>query len=219
VQWDWRWTVVVLVSSVLRASLLADDVEQVVAVVRTPTQVQHPNLRQATLADLSDLLPIEAKLQGADACFYCTGLSPLTKDEAVYTRVNHDPPAAAASALAKINPELTFVYVSGADTSTTGTAMWARVRARTENVVLDLFPNGYVLRPGLILPPVTSPRRPSEPVAVPAVEAPPPGADADRTAESRRPTRSPRPCSAPPVPASRTASSRTPTCDFARSGG
>lgn len=63
-----------------------------------------------------------------------------------------DYPTAAARTLAKINPDLTFVYVSGAGTGATGTAMWARVKARTENVVLDLFPNGYVLRPGFIQP-------------------------------------------------------------------
>lgn len=138
--------------SVLRESLRADDVEQVVTLVRSPTRVRHPKLREVTLADFTDLLPIEAELQGADACFYCIGLSPLTKDEAVYTRVNYDLPVAAAGTLAKINPDLTFVYVSGAGTSATGPAMWARVKARTENVVLDLFPNGYVLRPGLIQP-------------------------------------------------------------------
>ncbi|MDQ3758039.1 MAG: hypothetical protein M3394_09355, partial [Actinomycetota bacterium] len=36
---------------VLRESLLAADVEQVLAVVRTPTGVRHPKLREALLTD------------------------------------------------------------------------------------------------------------------------------------------------------------------------
>lgn len=137
---------------VLRETLLADDVEQVVALVRTTTGVRHPKLREVMPTDFADLTPVEAELQGVDACFFCLGLSPLTRDEALHTTVNYDYPMAAARTLAGINPESTFVYVSGAGASATGSAPWARIKARTERAVLNLFPNGYVLRPGFIQP-------------------------------------------------------------------
>jgi uncharacterized protein YbjT (DUF2867 family) len=137
---------------VLRESLLAPDVDQVLTVVRSPTGVRHPKLREVTLADFADLTPIENELTGADACFYCLGISSVGVDEATYTRVCHDYPVAAARTLAKINPNLTFVYVSGASTNADSRQMWARVKGRTENAVIEMLPNGYAFRPGFIQP-------------------------------------------------------------------
>jgi uncharacterized protein YbjT (DUF2867 family) len=137
---------------VLRESLLAADVEQVLAVVRTPTGVRHPKLREVRLADFADLTPIVDDLAGSDACFYCLGASSVGMDEAAFTRVCYEYPLAAARTLATINPDLTFVYVSGAGTDPAGRQMWARVKGRTENAIIEMFPNGYAFRPGFVQP-------------------------------------------------------------------
>jgi uncharacterized protein YbjT (DUF2867 family) len=136
----------------LRESLLAPDVEQVLAVGRTPTGVRHPKLREVPLADFADLGPIEDRLAGYDACFYCLGVSSTGLDEAAYTRISYDYPVAAARTLARLNPDLTFVYVSGAGTDANGRQMWMRVKGRAEQAVIDLLPNGYAFRPGFIRP-------------------------------------------------------------------
>jgi len=136
----------------LRECLLASDVEQVLAVVRKPTGVRHPKLREVELRDFADLTPIEAELTGYDACFYCLGVSSVGMSEQAYTTVSYAYPIAAARTLAKINPDLTFVYVSGAGTGAGSRAMWARVKARTENAVIEMFANGYAFRPGFIQP-------------------------------------------------------------------
>jgi uncharacterized protein YbjT (DUF2867 family) len=136
----------------LRESLLAADVEQVLAVVRKPTGVRHPKLREVTLADFADLTPIEDDLRGYDACFYCLGVSSVGLDEAAYTRICYDYPVAAAHKLAELNPAMTFIYVSGAGTRPDGRQMWARVKGRTEVEVIKTFPNGYGFRPGFVQP-------------------------------------------------------------------
>jgi uncharacterized protein YbjT (DUF2867 family) len=136
----------------LRECLLAADVDQVVSVGRRPTGVRHPKLIERELADFADLTPIEGDLAGADACFYCLGISSVGVDEATFTRICHDYPLAAARTLAKINPELTFVYVSGASTNVDSRQMWARVKGRTEEEIIALLPNGYAFRPGFIQP-------------------------------------------------------------------
>lgn len=136
----------------LHECLLAADVEKVLAVVRTPTGVRHPKLIEIKLADPGDLTPIEEQLKGYDACFYCLGVSSVGMSEADYTRVSYDYPMAAARILAPLNPEMTFVYVSGASTSRDSRQMWARVKARTEDEIIALFPNGYAFRPGFIQP-------------------------------------------------------------------
>ncbi|BBH63790.1 epimerase [Actinoplanes sp. OR16] len=137
---------------VLRESLLAPDVTEVLVVTRTPTGVHHPKLTEVTLADFSDLSPIEGELSGYDACFYCLGVSSLGMDEASYTRISHDYPVAAARTLATLNPKLTFVYVSGSGTDANSRIMWARVKGRTENEIMGIFENGYAFRPGFIQP-------------------------------------------------------------------
>jgi len=136
----------------LRESLLAPDVDEVLAVIRTPTGVSHPKLREVKLADFADLSPIADDLRGADACFYCLGISSVGLDEAAYTRISYDYPMAAARTFAELNPQTTFVYVSGAGTNARGRQMWARVKGRAEKDIIALLPNGYAFRPGMIQP-------------------------------------------------------------------
>ncbi|MEU8297356.1 epimerase [Micromonospora sp. NPDC048909] len=139
---------------VLRESLLADDVRDVLVIGRTPTGQRHPKLREITVDDVGELGALRDELTGVDACFYCLGVSSLGLDEATYTRISYDYPVAAARLLAEVSPGATFVYVSGAGTDSTGQGrvMWARVKGRAENAVLDLLPNGYAARPGFIQP-------------------------------------------------------------------
>ncbi|MGH8390821.1 MAG: epimerase, partial [Pseudomonas sp.] len=57
--------------------------------------------------------------------------------------------------LARLNPQMTFIYVSGAgtDSSETGKTMWARIKGKTENALLRLpFKAVYLFRPGVIQP-------------------------------------------------------------------
>jgi uncharacterized protein YbjT (DUF2867 family) len=136
----------------LREALLAADVDEVLAVVRTPTGVSHPKLREVRADDFADLTPIRDELATYDACFYCLGVSAVGLDEAAYTRVSYDYPMAAARIFAELNPQATFVYVSGAGTNPDGRQMWARVKGRTEREIIDLLPHGYAFRPGLIQP-------------------------------------------------------------------
>jgi uncharacterized protein YbjT (DUF2867 family) len=137
---------------VLRECLLAPDVEEVVAVIRTPTGLRHPKLREVALTDFADLTPIKDDLTGADACFYCLGVSSVGLDEAEYSVISYDFPMAAARMFAEVSPQVTFVYVSGAGTDPDSRRMWARVKGGAERDIIALLPNGYAFRPGVIRP-------------------------------------------------------------------
>lgn len=139
----------------LRECLLAEDVTLVQTIGRTATGRQHPKLRELVQQDLFDCSAIEAELKNFDACFFCIGVTSSGMAEAQYTRLTHDLTLATAQVLARLNPQMTFVYVSGAgaDSSETGTTMWARVRGRLENALQRLpFKAVYVFRPGIIQP-------------------------------------------------------------------
>jgi uncharacterized protein YbjT (DUF2867 family) len=140
---------------VLRECLVAQDVTLVQTVGRTPTGVQHPKLRDMVHRDLLEYHSIESVLRGFDACFFCLGVSAFRMTEAEYTRVTYDLTLAAADTLARLNPNMTFVYVSGTGTDSTeqGRQMWARVKGRTENALGRLpFKGVYLFRPGFIQP-------------------------------------------------------------------
>jgi len=140
---------------VLRECLLASDVERVLIVGRTASGVTHAKLRELRVPDLMDYSAVEADLSGFDACFFCLGVSSAGMSEAQYARITHDLTLAAAEVLARLNPQMTFVYVSGVgtDSSERGSIMWARVKGRTENALRRLpFKASYMFRPGVIQP-------------------------------------------------------------------
>jgi uncharacterized protein YbjT (DUF2867 family) len=141
--------------SVLRECLLASDVEAVVTVGRSKTGRQEAKLRELGVPDLFDLSAAEGELSGFDACFFCIGVASTGMSEAAYTRVTYDLTVHVAQVLARLNPAMTFVYISGSGTdgSETGRSMWARVKGRTENALLRMpFRGAYMFRPGFIEP-------------------------------------------------------------------
>jgi len=139
---------------VLRECLLAPDVGAVLAVGRSPSGKTDPKLRDLVRADLFDYGAVEGELTGYDACFFCLGVSSLGMKEADYRRITHDLTLAAARTLARLNPRMTFIYVSGEGTDSTeqGRSMWARVKGQTENELLRLPFKAVMFRPGAIEP-------------------------------------------------------------------
>jgi uncharacterized protein YbjT (DUF2867 family) len=140
---------------VLRECLLDPGVELVVSIGRSASGVSDPKLREIVHADLTDYSTIESQLTGFDACFFCLGISSAGLNEEQYTRITYDITVRAAETLARLNPAMTFVYVSGAGTDSTehGRTMWARVKGRTENALLRLpFKAAFMFRPGIIVP-------------------------------------------------------------------
>jgi uncharacterized protein YbjT (DUF2867 family) len=140
---------------VLRECLLDPEVETVLAIGRNATVQQHEKLHEIVHNDLSDLSAIEGKLSGYDACFFCLGVSAVGMNEEAYTRVTYDLTISVAGTLAKLNPAMTFIYVSGAGTDRTerGRMMWARVKGKTEKALLQVpFKAVYMFRPGYIQP-------------------------------------------------------------------
>jgi uncharacterized protein YbjT (DUF2867 family) len=140
---------------VLRECLATADVGKVLTVGRTPTGVRHPKLQELVHAEMWNYANVEEDLKDYDACFFCIGVTSSTMNEQQYTHLTYDLTMAAANTLARINPRMVFVYVSGAgaDSSETSRVMWQRVRGKTENALLKLpFRGVYIFRPGMIQP-------------------------------------------------------------------
>ena len=140
---------------VLRECLLDPDVQSVLSIGRGATGQRHAKLRELIHRDFLDFSSMENELSGFDACFFCLGISSAGMREEDYRRITYDFTMAAARALARLGPTMTFVYVSGmgTDSSERGRTMWARVKGKTENALLRLpFKAVYMFRPGVIVP-------------------------------------------------------------------
>jgi len=148
-------------NSVLRECLDDPRIDEVVTVGRNPSGTTAPKIVDIVHRDMLDFSAIEADLTGADACFFCLGVSSAGMNEADYTRITHDITLAAATTLSGVNPQMVFVYVSGesADSTETSKTMWKRVRGATENALLALPLTTYILRPGFIRPRPGSPSK------------------------------------------------------------
>jgi uncharacterized protein YbjT (DUF2867 family) len=140
---------------VLRECLLDPKIENVLAVGRSPAGQQDAKLREIVHDDFLDYSAIESQLAGYDACFFCLGVSSIGMDEERYRHLTYDITLAAATTLAKLNPGMVFIYVTGQGTDSTeqGRLMWARIKGKTENDLLKLpFKAAYMFRPAGIQP-------------------------------------------------------------------
>lgn len=140
---------------VLLECLEHQEITQVLSVSRKTTALDHPKLRELIHADFSEFASVSDQLRGYDACYACMGVSSAGKKEKEYTRLTYDYTLALAQELYRLDPDMTFAYVSGqgTDSSEKGRSMWARVKGKTENDVLKMgFRQAYAFRPGVIIP-------------------------------------------------------------------
>ena len=135
---------------VLRQCLLDPGVESVLSIGRKPSGMSHAKLRDLVRTDMFDFNVNAGDLSEYDTCFFCLGVSSVGMSEADYTRHTYDLTMGWAHALARANPAMRFLYVSGMGTD--GKAMWARVKSRTENDLLALFPGALMIRLGALRP-------------------------------------------------------------------
>lgn len=140
---------------VLHRSLQHPQVEAVLVINRKPCGVTHPKLKEIIHADFFNFSAIEQELSGYNACFFCLGVSSVGMKEEQYRHLTYDLTLHVAGTLSRLNPDMTFCYISGngTDSSEKGRMMWARVKGKTENELMQLpFARVFCVRPGFIKP-------------------------------------------------------------------
>jgi uncharacterized protein YbjT (DUF2867 family) len=131
------------------------EIGEVLVIGRSPIGIHHPKLKELIHTDFSDFSKEKNKLSGYDACFFSLGISAAGMKEEQYFEITHAYTLSLAKTLFELNPEMTFNYVSGMGTDSTekGRIMWARVKGKTENDLLNLgFKQAFMFRPGMIIP-------------------------------------------------------------------
>lgn len=138
---------------VLHKCIQRNEVEEVLVVGRKPCGHTHPKLKEIVRANLYDLSDIEDQLKGYNACYFCLGMSSVGVKEPEFTKVTYDLTMRFAQTLSRLNPGMTFCYVSGRGTNESGKQMWQRVKGKTETDLTKLpFKQVFNFRPGIMKP-------------------------------------------------------------------
>ena len=136
---------------VLYECLQYNEVEEILVIGRRGCGYAHPKLKEIIHPDMYNLSSIEDQLEGYDTCLFCLGTSSVGKKEPAFTKVTYDLTMHFGMTLSKLNPEMTFCYISGAGTNESGKLMWQRVKGKTESDLIKLpFRQVYNFRPGII---------------------------------------------------------------------
>jgi len=131
------------------------DVESVLVINRQPIGIEHTKLKEIIHSDLFDLSAIKDQLKGYNTCYFCVGITSAGMSEEDYNHITFELTTNFAKIFLEQNPDSTICYVSGAGTDSTekGRTMWARVKGKTENTLLNMgFKAAYMFRPGYIQP-------------------------------------------------------------------
>ncbi|MGB3586210.1 MAG: NAD-dependent epimerase/dehydratase family protein [Tunicatimonas sp.] len=140
---------------VLLECLDHEAISEVLVIGRNSVGILHPKLKEVLHQNFADFTSIKESLVGYNACYYSLGISAAGLNEEQYYKVTYEYTMALAEALYQHNPEMTFIFVSGqgTDSSETSSIMWARVKGKAENDLLQIgFRQAFMFRPGILLP-------------------------------------------------------------------
>lgn len=131
------------------------NISEVLAIGRHELEIQHAKLKQLIHKDFSEFTSVKEQLAGYDACYCCMGVSAARLNQQQYHKLTYDFTLSLVKEMYEQNPEATVTYVSGegTDSSEKGRMMWARVKGKTENAILNMgFKQAFMFRPGAIIP-------------------------------------------------------------------
>ena len=129
------------------------QVIEILSLSRKSCGMTHPKLKECLIPDFLNIEQYAKELSGYDACFYCAGVSSIGMDEEKFTKITYDTTLHVAKTLSQLNPDMVFTFVTGKGTDSTehGKIMWARVKGKTENALMQLpFKGQYNFRPGFM---------------------------------------------------------------------
>lgn len=148
---------------ILQHALAAPSIKEVVSLVRTPSNLEHPKLKEVVVKDFLDYHSQQALFDQVDVVYYCVGVYTGTVDRDLFRLVTIDYPFALATAVKQQSPDCRFVLLSGqgADRKEKSKMMFALDKGIIENKLAALLGTAfYSCRPGYIYP-VTPRKEPS----------------------------------------------------------
>ena len=130
--------------------LKVDAVEKVLSVSRKPTGIRHEKLEEYLVPDFMQLKEGDDHFKGYDAVFFIAGITSVGTPKDVYVRISQEIPLHFADIMPD-KERMTFIYLSGAGTSSGGKQFWQQVKSKTEKEIQKKgFKRAFALRPAIM---------------------------------------------------------------------
>lgn len=141
-------------SLILKKCLERSDVF-VTTIVRKPTGVSDPKLKEIVHTDYLDYSTIKQYFKDQDICFYCIGVYTGQVLEDEFIKITVDYTKAFAETLREQSDNTNFCFLSGqgADSKENSSVLFAKYKGIAENILISLnFKCLHLFRPGYIYP-------------------------------------------------------------------
>ena len=139
----------------LQICLKSNAVDEVISLVRRPTQRSNEKYKEIIINDFLDYQHLAHLFSGVDVVFYCLGVYTGTVPSEEFRKINYDYPYNLAKSIHEKSPNATFCLLSGqgADRTEKSKMQFARDKGAIENELAGLgFKSFYAFRPGYIYP-------------------------------------------------------------------
>lgn len=145
-------------SECVRQAIEDNDIEQITIIARRNpdnnlTSDKLKTIIHTDFLDYSALLDTFVSHQG---CIWALGISQNAVKESEYIKITHDYTIAAAKAMASVNPDMRFVFISstGADPNEQSRFLYGRIKGKTENNLVKEtgLHDTYTIRPANVIP-------------------------------------------------------------------
>jgi len=138
-----------------RECLASESVSQVTSIVRRPSGVHHPKLKEIAHQDFLDFSDIKEHFEGQDVAHFCIGAYTGAVSDEQFKIITVDMAQVFADAVLEGNPNITFCLLSGAgaDPKEKSRVAFARYKGIAENYLISKgFKSLNIFRPGYIYP-------------------------------------------------------------------
>ncbi|UJR37789.1 hypothetical protein I4U23_030480 [Adineta vaga] len=144
-------------SECVRQAIDDKDIELITIITRRPLDdcITSEKLNIVIHTDFLDYKPLLSLFESHQICIWALGISQNAVSESEYIKITHDYTIAAIKAIACVNSDMRFVFVSGmgADSSEQSRFLFGRIKGKTEN---DLVNEGglketYTVRPAGVI--------------------------------------------------------------------
>ena len=142
-------------SIVLQLCLDSNEVSEIIALVRKPTNIQHPKYKEVIVADFLHYQDQASLFNDVNIVYYCLGAYTGSVPADEFRIINYDYPLNLAKVIHEKSNNATFCLLSGqgADRTEKSTMQFARDKGAIENALSALhFGSFYSFRPGYIYP-------------------------------------------------------------------
>lgn len=142
-------------SEFIRQAIEDENITHITALVRRPLEISHPKISTVIHHDFLNYSSVKTILKDCDACVWCLGISQLQVSKQQYAVITYDYTVAAARAMLEANPSIHFMFLSGngADRSGKSKVLFARLKGKAENALLQMnFKQLTIVRPDAIWP-------------------------------------------------------------------